>query len=83
MFLTLAAFLAGPALAQVPPSAAEKARQAAAKEKQAEEERARARCRAERGIDCETEAGLREWRLQERSRAEAVREGSRHRLPPR
>ena len=31
------------------------------------------------GVDCDTPEGLREWLLQERSRAEAIREGSRHR----
>ncbi len=84
MFLTAAALLAGPAAAQTPPAApgaSEKAREASAKARQAETERARARCRAERGVDCETDAGLHEWQLQERSRSEAVREGSRHRLP--
>ena len=45
----------------------------------ASEARARAveRCKAERGVDCDTPQGLREWELQERSRAQAVREGSR------
>lgn len=35
-------------------------------------ERARRNCEANRGTDCETAAGLREWLLFERSRAEAV-----------
>lgn len=35
-------------------------------------ERARQNCQANRGTDCETAAGLREWLLLERSRAEAV-----------
>ena len=43
--------------------------------------RALERCRAERGVDCDTARGLREWELLERSRQEAVRQGSRH-LPP-
>ena len=45
--------------------------------------RARERCIAQRGTNCNTPQGLREWLLQERSRAEAIRDGSRHRLPPR
>jgi len=36
-----------------------------------------ARCEAQRGVDCRTEEGLRVWLLQERSRAEAVEQGSR------
>ena len=35
-------------------------------------ERARRNCEANRGTDCDTAAGLREWLLLERSRAEAV-----------
>jgi hypothetical protein len=35
-----------------------------------------ARCEAQRGVDCRTEEGLRVWLLQERSRAEAVEDGS-------
>ena len=35
-------------------------------------DRARERCRANRGTDCDTVAGLQEWLLQDRSRAEAV-----------
>ena len=45
-------------------------------------DRAAERCKAQRGVDCETPEGLNEWRLQERSRSEAVKDGSRHRLPP-
>jgi hypothetical protein len=41
-------------------------------------ERAADRCKAQRGVDCDTPEGLHEWVLQERSRAEAVRQGSRH-----
>ena len=44
-------------------------------------ERAKERCRLNRGVDCETAKGLREWLLLERSREESVRDGSRH-LPP-
>ena len=35
-------------------------------------ERARANCIANRGVDCDSEAGLQEWLILERSRAEAV-----------
>jgi hypothetical protein len=35
-------------------------------------ERARANCIANRGVDCNSEAGLQEWLILERSRAEAV-----------
>jgi len=41
-------------------------------------DRAVERCKAQRGVDCDTPEGLREWVLQERSRAEAARDGSRH-----
>ena len=43
--------------------------------------KARERCRADRGIDCESAKGLREWELLERSRQDAVRDGSRHIAP--
>jgi len=43
--------------------------------------KARERCKADRGIDCESAKGLREWELLERSRQEAVRDGSRHIVP--
>jgi type II secretory pathway pseudopilin PulG len=35
-------------------------------------ERARENCIANRGVDCDSEAGLQEWLILERSRAEAV-----------
>jgi hypothetical protein len=35
-------------------------------------ERARENCVAQRGVDCDTDRGLDEWLIQERSRAEAV-----------
>lgn len=35
-------------------------------------ERARQNCIANRGVDCDSEAGLQEWLILERSRAEAV-----------
>ncbi len=44
-------------------------------------QRAKERCQQNHGVDCDTPEGLQEWVLQERSREEAVKEGSRHRLP--
>jgi hypothetical protein len=44
-------------------------------------ERAKERRRLNHGVDCETAEGLKEWLLLDRSRDEAVREGSRHLLP--
>jgi hypothetical protein len=41
------------------------------------------RCKANRGVDCDTPEGLKEWQLLERSRREAIKDGSRHRLPQR
>jgi len=46
-------------------------------------DRAKERCRLNHGVDCDTPEGLKEWLLQERSRQEAIRDGSRHRLPTR
>ena len=51
------------------------------KERNAQHVRAVARCKADRGVDCSTPQGLQEWELQERSRAQAVREGSRRGSP--
>jgi hypothetical protein len=44
-------------------------------------DRAKERCRLNHGVDCDTPEGLKEWLLLERSRGEAVRDGSRHLLP--
>ncbi len=52
--------------------------QTAAKKQDSKVDRAFERCKAQRGVDCDTPAGLHEWILQERSRAEAVKDGSRH-----
>lgn len=41
-------------------------------------QKAKERCKQNRGVDCESPEGLKEWLLQDRSREEAVREGSRH-----
>jgi hypothetical protein len=62
------------AQAQKPP-----AERATGKNQQAE--RAKQRCRLNHGVDCDTPEGLKEWLLLERSREEAVRDGSRHPLP--
>jgi type II secretory pathway pseudopilin PulG len=44
----------------------------ARQELQRRTERARANCIANRGVDCDSEEGLQEWLILERSRAEAV-----------
>jgi len=44
-------------------------------------ERAKERCKLNHGVDCETAQGLKEWLLLDRSRKQAVREGSRHLVP--
>ncbi len=44
-------------------------------------DRAKERCKLNHGVVCDTPEGLKEWLLQERSRKEAVRDGSRHLLP--
>lgn len=49
--------------------------------KNARVERAKERCKLNHGVDCETAQGLKEWLLLDRSRKEAVREGSRHLVP--
>jgi hypothetical protein len=41
-------------------------------EQQRRTERARANCIANRGVDCDSDEGLQEWLILERSRAEAV-----------
>ena len=55
---------------------------AQAGDRDARRAKAIANCEANRGVDCRSEAGLREWELLERSRAEAVRDGSRRAAPP-
>jgi hypothetical protein len=74
--IALAALESAPAAAQTRPSASERAA-----DKAQRVERARERCKANRGVDCDSPTGLKEWLLQERSREEAVREGSRHLRP--
>ena len=72
--IALAVLVPAPAVAQTqnPPGD-----RAATKEQRAE--RAKERCRLNRGVDCDTPEGLKEWLLQERSREEAIRDGSRRR----
>lgn len=69
-----------PVFAQQQPDA-----RTATKKAQEQRERAIARCKENRGADCESDAGLAEWLLQERSRDEAEAEGSRsiHQTAPR
>lgn len=55
---------------------------AQAGDRDARRAKAIANCEANRGVDCRSEAGLREWELLERSRAEAVRDGSLRAPPP-
>ena len=73
--IALAVLVSAPVVAQTNPSRDG----AAAKEQRAD--RARERCRLNRGVDCDTPEGLKEWLLQERSRQEAIRDGSRRRVP--
>ena len=47
--------------------------------KQQQVERAKARCKVNHGADCDTPEGLKEWELQERTRQEAIRDGSHRR----
>jgi uncharacterized protein HemX len=56
-----------------------------AEKAQEQRERAIARCKENRGADCESEAGLAEWLLQERTRDEAEADSSRsvHQTAPR
>jgi len=57
------------------------AKAAAQKERDARKDHAVENCKANRGVDCETPQGIKEWEMLERSRAEAVRDGSRRRIP--
>jgi aminoglycoside phosphotransferase (APT) family kinase protein len=74
--LALAVLASAPVAAQTQRPQGE---QATSKNQQAE--RARDRCKLNHGVDCDTAEGLKEWLLLERSREEAVQEGSRHLLP--
>jgi hypothetical protein len=72
--IALAVFVCAPVAAQTQISPSDRA----ASKQQQRVDRARERCRLNRGVDCDTPEGLKEWVLQERSRAEAVRD---RRLP--
>jgi hypothetical protein len=72
--IALAVLVSTPVAAQTRNSTGDRA---AAKEQRAA--RAEERCKLNRGVDCDTPEGLKEWLLQERSRQEAVRDGSRRR----
>ena len=64
-------FAAG-AFAQTKPAAPQK-------DRDARKSRAVENCKANRGTDCDTAQGLKEWEMLERSRAEAVRDGAHRR----
>lgn len=54
-------------------------------EREQQRQRAVERCTLNRGVDCVTDEGLQEWLMQDRTRLEAVLDGSRLRsgaLPP-
>jgi hypothetical protein len=72
LLVLLGLVLALPVAAQQRP---QKAR--SADEAKRQRERAIERCKANRGTDCTTDAGLAEWLQQERSRSEAKAQGSR------
>ena len=74
--IALAVLVSAPVAAQTQTPPGERA---AAKDQRAE--RAKERCRLNHGVNCDTPEGLKEWLLLERSREEAVRDGSRHPLP--
>ena len=71
MLVLLGLILALPVTAQQPSQDGVSAEEASRRERAIE------RCKANRGNDCLTDAGLSEWLLQERQRSEAEAEGSR------
>ena len=77
--LAIALLVSAPVAAKAQNSPSDRA---AAKQQQ-RVDHARERCKANRGVDCDTPEGLKEWLLLERSRQEAVRDGSIRRPPPR
>ena len=72
LFVFLGSILGLPALAQQSPPDNK-----AADEAKRQRERAIERCKANRGTDCVSDAGLAEWMSQERPRGEAEAEGAR------
>jgi hypothetical protein len=75
--VALAVLVSAPVAAQTQNSPSDRA---AAKQQQ-RVDRAGERCRLNRGVDCDTPEGLKEWVLQERTRQEAIRDGSHRRRP--
>jgi len=71
--IALSVLVSAPAAAQMPNHPDRKTA-----DKNPRIERAKERCRQNRGVDCDTPEGLKEWLLLERSREEAIRQGSRH-----
>ena len=74
LLVLLGLILALPAAAQQPKPDAKAAEEA--KRQHEQRERAVERCNANRGTDCTTDAGLREWKGLDRSRSEAEAEGA-------
>jgi hypothetical protein len=74
--IALAVLVFAPVAAQTQNSPSDRA---AAKQQRVD--RAKERCRLNHGVDCDTPEGLKEWLLQERSRQEAIRDGSHRRRP--
>jgi len=74
--ITLMALVSAPVTAQTQNSPSDRAAT-----KQQRVDRAKARCMQNHGVDCDTPEGLKEWLLQERSRQEAIRDGSHRRRP--
>jgi hypothetical protein len=71
----VAAVLASTAGADVPTDREDyerRVRMLMQQQEEARREQARQRCEANRGVDCDTEEGLREWLLYDRTREEAV-----------
>ena len=75
--IALTVLVTAPVAAQTQNSPSDRA---AAKQQQ-RVDRAKERCRLNHGVDCDTPEGLKEWLLQERSRQEAIRDGSHRRRP--
>ena len=71
--IALVVLVSVPAAAQAPDALVKQA-----KPTKQQIEHAKARCRLNHGVDCDTPNGLKEWLQQERSREEAVGDGSRH-----
>ncbi len=74
--ITVAVLLSAPAAAQM-----QNALDKEVATKNQRNERAKEHCTQNHGVNCDTPEGLKEWLLLDRSREEAVREGSHHLLP--